>query len=189
MTGTAGETSGEGYVRDGLDYYVEPEWTVDLLLDEEKFDGSIWDPACGSGTIIRACKKRRMAASGSDIAGRGYHRFDFLSPGRSWVSNIICNPPYVLAQEFAEKALTVANHKVALLVQAKFLFSQKRYPLFDRHPPARLYFLSTRPSMPPGDRYMAGTIEAKGGKTDFLWMVWCRDEHGPTTAHWLIRTP
>jgi hypothetical protein len=203
---TAGEISGTGkrYYDDGIrrprhteDWYIEPPWTVDLLLEHEDFTGDTWDPACGSGTIPEAFAQRDQFIFASDIVDRGcpgMTRRDFLATLATTddvrdltVDNIITNPPYRLAEAFARRALDLARKKVAILVQAKFLFSQRRHVLFTTHPPARLYFLSTRPSMPPGDLLQAGEIEAKGGKVDYLWVVWDHEDIRPTQARWLLR--
>src|SRR6185312_10537812 len=128
-----------------------------------------------------------------DIVDRGFEDakvHDFLgmaSPAFQPVASIVSNPPYRVTQEFIERALKIATYKVAMLVQSKFPYSQRRHALFTTHPPARIYFLSDRPSMPPGDAYLAGEIKAVGGKMDFMWIVWDAAHAGPTEAHWLRR--
>jgi hypothetical protein len=198
---TAGEISGTGpryyaeprtYRRQREDFYTEPAWTVELLLDAEDFSGFVWDPACGAGTIPQACERRGLRAGGTDIAKRPYgSRHDFLgdrTPPWDAVANIVCNPPYRLAEAFIGRALSIADSKVAMLVQAKFPYSQRRHALFTARPPTRLYFLSTRPSMPPGDQLLAGTVRPAGGKLDYLWMVWdAARRGGPTECRWLRR--
>jgi hypothetical protein len=175
------------------DFFIEPSWVVDLLLDAEQFICHVHDPACGIGTIVQACRKRGILATGTDIVDRGFGyccgpEFDFLDiPVGNWFENIICNPPYGLAEPFVRHALALTRRKAAFLLQAKFPYSQKRHELFKQHPPARVYFLSTRPSIPPGDLFLAQQIERGGGKLDYCWMVWSRDHVGPTTCHWLIR--
>jgi hypothetical protein len=198
VTGTGGEISGGGvryyaeprtHKRHTLDFYTEPRWTVDLLLAAEAIRGPVLDPACGAGTIVKACLAHGIVAAGSDIAERPFGEcgIDFLGiSAKPPATTIICNPPYALAEQFARRALEVATDKVALLLQSKFPYSQRRYDFFAEHPPARIYFLSTRPSMPPGDKLIAGTVEAKGGKLDYLWMVWDRRHpRTPTTVGWL----
>lgn len=182
------------YDRDADDWYVEPRWTVEALLDAEPFVGSVWDPACGGGTIPDVCRGRGMRAFGSDKVYRGYglREADFLSEGRCPdidppYDNIITNPPYKDAEAFARRALDLAHFKVAMLVQRGFLYSQDRYPLFTETPVARIYHLSSRPSMPPGALLAAGEIKARGGKVDYCWVVWAKDHKGPPTTHWLLR--
>jgi hypothetical protein len=38
--------------RDVDDYYVEEDWCSARLFEQEHFQGSILDPACGSGRIV-----------------------------------------------------------------------------------------------------------------------------------------
>lgn len=176
--------------RDPHDFYIEPEWAVDALLSAEPFHGTTLDPAAGSGTIPRVMQRRGYHCVGSDIADRGQSfRGDFLNdpPALRQPDNIVCNPPYRSAGKFIPHALAIAKRKVAMLVQQQFPYSQTRHGLFVGTPLARIYFLSDRPSMPPGDLLLAGKIKATGGKTDYLWMVWDRLHVGSPTCHWLRR--
>jgi hypothetical protein len=179
-----------GYVRDNLDFYVEDQQCVDSLLDEETdWPEPILDPACGSGNIIRACQARGLKVIGTDIVARGFawkerdflHDEPMVRPGA-----IICNPPYKMAVKFIKRALELNVPKFAMLVGDKFRYSQARwYELFRNHPPARVCVLTRRPSLPPGELYLAGKIHAKGGTKDYEWMVWDRAHSGPTIAIWL----
>ena len=188
-TATRSPQKRSGYDRADLDFYIEPEWTVELLLDRERFDGVTWDPACGSGTIPAAFEARGLRCHASDIVDRGWPgtvEHDFLSDG--WVDpdrlpvevdNIVTNPPYgrgVTARRFVNVAREIARCKVAAFVRADFLFSQGRRQLLSEA--ARVYVLSKRPSCPPGDPYLRGEIEAKGGQHDYCWVVWDRDHTG-----------
>ncbi len=136
---TAGEISGgkryysepRTHRRHDMDFYVEPRWVVDALLDAEEIPGPAWDPACGSGTIPRALRERGVSCRASDAADRGAGDVhDFLG---------LAAPPFA------------------------------------------------RPSMPPGDKLLAGEVKAAGGKMDYCWMIWCIGHKGATTAHWLRR--
>lgn len=185
---TTGPKPRRNHPADPNDFFIEPEWCVRALLDAERFVGPIWDPACGSGTIVKACTARGIEAVGSDLVDRGFGGVqDFLAPGFDFVGvqNIVANPPYARAVDFILRALDVADRKVAMIVQEKFLYSGKRHALFAATPLARIYFLSDRPSMPPGDKFLAGEIEAKGGSVNYCWLVWSHDHQGPPTAHWL----
>lgn len=177
------------YDRDDADWYVEPAWSVDALLNAEPFEGRTLDPACGCGTIPKAFEARGLRAFGSDLKDRGFGIVaDFLGQEFALpIDNIVTNPPYKLAETFIRRALKIATDKVAVLVQQQFPFSQGRHALFRECPIARLYFLSNRPSMPPGRALAAGTVTAGGGKTDYLWMVFEHGYKGSPTAHWLRR--
>lgn len=182
------------YDRDEHDFYVDPPWCTELLLDHENFEGTVWDPACGSGTIPEALRRRGILYDGSDLVDRGYGRsgVDFLAPVMPVPScdNIVTNPPYgkgVLAEAFIRRALIVARRKVAVLVNEKFLYSERRHPLFTGTCLARIYHLSSRPSMPPGELLRAGEVEATGGSVNYAWLVFLRGHQGPPTTHWMIR--
>lgn len=161
------------HARVASDWYVEPGWCTELLLQAVDFVGPIWDPCCGCGTIpktIQRCGNITNGYGGSDLVYRGYGEGgrDFLADPGPWF-NLIFNPPYNIAEQFILHALDVASCKVAALVNLKFLASQgRRERLFKPHPPAAVLILSRRPSMPPG----GSGIEAKGGTADYCWVVW-----------------
>lgn len=186
---TKGNGRSSGYVRDGLDFYVEPIWCTELLLDAEYFLGPIWDPACGSGNVVAACRARRFEVMGSDLAQRpgldprdAGHDFLNDDPPEP-VGSIICNPPFRHAEAFIRHALEIAEHKVAMILPLKFLASTRRYDLFKSIPVSCVYTLSSRPSMPPG----GVAVEAAGGFADYCWLVATHGHKGPPLHDWLIR--
>lgn len=190
--------------RDELDWYVEPEWATELLLEAEQFEGAVLDPACGSGNVCRACARAGLFAVGTDIVkrpGMPTHQWiatqDFLEiPAPWWITsmcNIITNPPFFRAkgtEAFARRALMVAEHKVAIFTCLPFLASRRRAAgLFAEFPPARVWILAERPSCPPGEYLLAGN-EAKGGTEDWCWLVWDKDlDGGETRLGWLRGKP
>lgn len=171
------------YARHGDDWYVEPPWVVDQLLRAVTFTGIIHDPCCGGGTIPKRLDERGYNTTASDVVDRGYGdiRDFFLDLRRR--QNIICNPPYKIAERFILHAIEVTDGKVAAIVNLKFLASQgRRDRLFFRHPPANVLILSQRPSMPPG----GSGIAAKGGTADYCWIVWDNVAGGDTRVSWLF---
>lgn len=118
--------------RDPLDWYVEPAWCVDGLLDCETFEGTPWDPACGLGTIPKALDRRGIPACASDILVRdecrvSARRGDFLMEyAHGNINNIVTNPPFRHAVKFAIRALSITPRKVAILQRQNFLGSQGR---------------------------------------------------------------
>lgn len=164
------------FARDANDWYVEPGWCVDRLLDRYHLT-EIHDPCCGGGTIVDAAQKRGILATGSDIVDRASGRFqiaDFRDRNLS-EANIVTNPPFVIAADIVRHALSVVRTGgiVAVVAQAKFLFSQSRNPVFDSPLMERVIAFSKRPSMPPG-KMLAELGEAcrGGGSIDFVWCVW-----------------
>lgn len=180
--------AGKRYERTAHDYYVEPRWAVDALFNAERFVGRIVDPACGSGNIVRAAWDRGFVAAGFDVVKRcpiaEQHDFFERHPQHDLIyptDNIVCNPPYGLAERWVIRALDLANHKVALLLRLAFLESEKRRVMFESTPLARIHVFAKRVSMPPGGL----DVPAKGGKTAYGWFVWDLDHQGPPTLHWI----
>jgi hypothetical protein len=179
--------------RSANDFYCEPRWAVDALLDVERFDGLVWDPAAGRDNIPQACRARDIQAIGSDLVARGeatvYAPLDFLgaadAPRFPRPENIISNPPYAFAEAFIERALSLASRKVAMLLRLSFLEGQRRGEMFQRTPLARVWVFSSRVSMPPGDV----AVEANGGAVAFAWFVWEHGHSGPPSLGWLRRKP
>ena len=69
------------YARADLEWYQEPPWVSERLLDAERFDGGAHDPACGVGTIPGVLESRGLPSSGADIVDRAGGKFalrDFL---------------------------------------------------------------------------------------------------------------
>ena len=71
VAGGRGNPRSSGYERAANDWYREPAWLVDALLEHELFVGTIWDPACGGGTIPGRCKAWGYDTMASDIVDRG----------------------------------------------------------------------------------------------------------------------
>src|SRR5665213_601373 len=80
---------------EGPDFFPTPEWATRALIDNEPFDGTIWEPACGDGTMAEVLKRTGCPVEASDLYDRGYGeaRVDFLRSNRI-ADNIVTNPPY-----------------------------------------------------------------------------------------------
>ena len=203
--------------RHPLDWYVEPQWTVDQLIKhvhfrEELVGGEgIWDPASGSGTICSAFEGagfdgRIYLSDVVDNVDRSQFLFspvfqsaDFLELDRAPAPGSIgCNPPYSyrkgIAEAFVRHALKLSTRRVCMLLPIKWLSSQVRFGLFMQdHPPAEVLVLTQRPSMPPGDRIkLMGNRAFRGGMIDYCWIVWNVQEPtapGQTRTVWLPPLP
>lgn len=190
------------HARDPHDWYVESEACTRALLRVERFFGTIWDPACGQGNIMRACRSTGLKAVGSDVVRRApvegdpwwFGVCDFLQDTRApSCESIITNPPFFKAkgtEAFIRKAVTIAQHKVAIFTDVKFLAGGARASgLYAEHPPSRVWILSPRPSCPPGEWLKAGN-KAGGGTADWCWTVWdLTAPPAPTQIHWLRILP
>lgn len=171
-----------GYERNAADWYVEPSWVVDALLNVETFPGQSWDPSCGAGNIPQTMQARGLECWGSDIADRGYGVTgrDFFETNER-ADHIVSNPPYGVIQPYIDKALTCTTGKVAILARLALLEGGKRRAWFRTTPLARVWVSSRRVSMPPG-----GTdVPAKGGAIAYAWFVWEHGHQGPPQVGWL----
>jgi hypothetical protein len=174
--------------RDEHDFYVEEPWCAERLFEVERFEGGIFDPACGSGTIVRAAHAAGLDADGVDLIDRTGGRYtvaDFLKAGEP-ADNVVTNPPFKLARPFAEHALRFARGKVALVLPSKWIQGDARSRWLETTPLRRVWFLCPRPSMLPGRLVLAGE-KAGGGTVDYAWFVWERGFEGKPHVEWLRR--
>lgn len=166
------------WVRDEHDWYVEPYECSLALFDHVTFSGSIWDPACGIGRIVKSALLSGLDCFGSDIIARSSTcsiECDFFDSRKILpYENIISNPPFGRAEEFVLRSLSlvpVGGH-VAMILPLVWMagFSSKRDWL-PRSPLQTVLPISPRPSMPPGAVIAAGEKPGNGTK-DFAWFVW-----------------
>ena len=168
-------------------FYVDPAWCSERLLTEEKFIGSLWDPSCGRGTIPEAGRRAGYQVVASDLVDRGYRHLDwtldFLLCERLRGDNILCNPPAHCIEAFVRHALELNPAAVAMI------WILRRLPAahwLASTPLARIYLLTPRPSMPPGEVIARGE-KPGGGREDFCWLVWRRGHVGRPELRWLHR--
>jgi hypothetical protein len=171
-------------------FYIEPRWCSERLFRYEEFKGEVVDPSCGTGRVVDAARRSGLRASGSDIVNR---RFDFavsdffdLAEAYPVYDNIASNPPFHRADEYAKLALQVSRRKVALLLPAVWHIAETRSIWLQRSPLRRVWFLTPRPSMPPGAVILAGE-KPSGGTSDFAWYVWEHGYSGTPEMRWLRR--
>lgn len=176
-----------GYERAEDEWYVDEPHCTDLLVAVEPLVGRVWDPCTGLGTIARRLRAAGHEVLATDLRKRGFEDIgglDFLHgtlPGNC-PDNIVMNPPFgraKTAQAFVERAVALAPRKVCALLPLSFLASEARFEWWGDYRPARVWIISNRPSMPPGNKLLSGEIKAQGGKTDYCWVVWANDEHVP----------
>ena len=185
------------------DWYVEPTWCSRRLFEEERFEGNVMDPACGHGRIVQAAQEAGLRAFGADIVKRSdlfcKYVHDFMDPKVPWwqgagMDNIISNPPFKhcvdpdLTKNFVALALKRANYKVAMLLPETWHTADGRSRWIESTSLRRIYCITPRPSMPPGDWLMAGNKPGNGTK-GFAWYVWLTGYDGPIETRWLRRDP
>jgi hypothetical protein len=163
------------------DFYPTPSYATEALLAVEKFDGVIWEPACGDGAICDVLVEHGYEILATDLNYRGYGQgdIDFLS--LDWkAENIITNPPYKLAEEFIKHSLKHTTGKVAMLCKLQFLEGAKRKVMFENTPLKSVYVFSKRLTMNRNGEKMKNS-----GMIAFAWFVWEHGYTGPPTIGWL----
>lgn len=184
------------WARHADDWYVEPRWCSERLFQVERFRGGICDPACGQGNIILSAMEAGFRVEGYDIVDRGTIKpviANWLDPSQSMWDNIVSNPPFGLCDDrkarshpFVERCLERARYKVALLMPANWVQGARRSRWLEKSPLYRVYFITPRPSMPPGPALAAGQ-KPGNGTTDYAWFVWLIGYEGEPTIKWLHR--
>jgi hypothetical protein len=182
-------------VASSLDFFPTPPWATRALLEEVLkplglFDlsragsQSAWDPACGAGHMALPLQGYFHQVLATDVHDWGFgsiHGLDFTMAGRvsapivpDW---IITNPPFVLAERFVDRALTIATRGVAMLLRLQWLEGGDRYQLIfsgDRKPRFICPFAERVPMI-------EGVWDPEASSaTAYAWFVW--DLEQPTTG-------
>ena len=150
-------------LRQAQDFYPTPEYVTRALLDNYKFEGAIWEPACGDGRMAEVLKRFYREVRCSDLINRGYGEagVDFLLSEQR-AENIVTNPPFNLAFEFIVQGLKLADKSLALLLPIRYLTGKKRAKLYHDFPPAKVIVIPNK-------------VDFLGfGKPamEFAWFVW-----------------
>ncbi len=168
---------------EGPDFFPTPEWATRALIDNELFEGSLWEPACGDGAMVRVLEQTGCPVVATDLFDRGYGEpgVDFLKAARRF-DNIVTNPPYNAAEGFVRAGMEQSTRKLALLLRLAFLEGANRQrTIFAKTPPARVWVFSERITF-----YPAGAVRKGSGTTAYAWFVWDKQTVGSKTElKWL----
>lgn len=167
---------------DGPDFFPTPAWATHALIDNERFEGDIWECACGDGSMSHVLTLTGQSVRSSDLHNRGFGDagVDFLSATQR-ADNIVTNPPYNSAEGFVHTGTKLAQRKFALLLRLAFLEGANRAnTIFSHVPPSRVWVFSERITF-----YPAGAEVKGSGTTAYAWFVWDRDAPSQTELRWL----
>ena len=157
------------------------------MLSVERFDGAIWEPACGDGAISRVLQERGYQVVSTDLVDRGHGQsgVDFLLEWRAMAPNVVTNPPFKNGTEFARHAIRLVPGKVAMLLKIGFIEGPTRADMHDgEHQLARVWVIRRRVTFLKNGRELVRS-EGKGGIHTFAWFVWDRQHSGPPHVGWL----
>jgi hypothetical protein len=168
------------------DFYATPPEAVHALLEVESFSGTIWEPCCGDGAIVKVLCDAGHRVYATDLVDHGCpdseSRVDFLLEQRPSVhiGGIISNPPYSLASQFVSHALDLAIPKVAMLLRLAFLEGSGRSSILDTGLLARIYVFRNR--LPRMHRHGWDGPQASSSIA-FAWMIWESGWNKPAELH------
>lgn len=176
-----------------FEFYPTPPSAIRALLSVERFEGDVWEPACGDGAISRELVAEGYDVIATDITdwGYGYPGYDFLTLEKPFARNIVTNPPYGwgMADRFVEKALAFTAEtggRVAMLLNIASLCHPKRHDDFVRQPPSVIYALDECVCFPLGDPARA---TAHTNKHRYAWLIWDHAHKGDSVIRWLSTAP
>ncbi len=161
------------------DFYQTPYNLTRRLLEAEKFEGRILEPACGGGAITTILEE----AGYGDITA-----YDLLIDGKDFLDEtrkfdaIITNPPFSLAKEFILKACEVAP-RFAFLLPLSYLHGKERHDeIYTRGILEKIYVFTRYP-------LLLREIRADGrhetGMMVYAWYIFDTRHNGAPTIHWL----
>lgn len=163
-----------GYTRYTHDEYETPAWcTAALVPHLPSAPARIWEPAAGSGKMVRALQDAGYAVIGTDIATGD----DFLKAQSARASIIVSNPPYSHAQAFIEHALALTKPvggMVCMLLRCDYDSAATRQHLFGGCTQFAEKLVLTK---------RIRWIEGSNGSPSFnhCWMKWDWAHSGPPT--------
>lgn len=166
----------------GADFFPTPGWATFALIDNESFQGDIWECACGNGSMSKVLSETGQMVESSDLYDRGFGEpgVDFLETHRR-ATNIVTNPPYNAAEGFVRSGIKSSKHKFALLLRLAFLEGANRQrTIFSICPPSRVWVFSERITF-----YPEGAVQKGTGTTAYAWFVWDKSASSQTELRWL----
>lgn len=154
--------------RDRSDFYPTPDSVTEAFLKWAKIPDSatIWEPAAGEGHMAECLRRHGYNVVPTTLHDQGYGQagVNFLHQEKTMGQFIITNPPFRLATEFIEHAMTMGV-PFAMLLKSQFWHAASRKGLFNSHKPMAVLPLTWRPDFHFGRKGGSPTMEV-------LWTVW-----------------
>lgn len=187
--GSRGLGGARGFEREKDDFYPTPPALSEPLIvrdaDLMRSLGSVWEPACGDGAIVRALQAHDIDCIAADLVDRGcgHAGRDFLLEWTAPAPSLITNPPFRLWREFAEHATGLLPRQrsyIALLGRLQLLEGKRVSDLFRRTRLSRVMVSAGRVNMLP-----EGAVDqGHNGMIAWAWFVWLPGHLGPPTIEW-----
>lgn len=149
------------------DFARTPPEITEILLKNEKFNGSVLEPCCGDGAISEMLRKNGLDVISSDKFDYGYGEVKDLFDITDKHDFIITNPPFSIASKVKRHLLSITGKKLALLWFVKNLGNE----------------IETKDSKFLKTVYVLGKVDFKEIKFgwQFAWYVWDKEYVGDVT--------
>jgi len=163
------------------DLYETPPEAVHALLSVEPLPLTIWEPACGPGSIVEVLRETGRSVIATDLIDYqcpdSAARRDFLMETKApdGVPAIVTNPPFKLAEQFVRKARTLCP-QVYMLLRLAFLESERRTDILESGDLARVHVFRKRLPMMHRDGWQG---PRNASFMAFAWFVWDQKHKGP----------
>jgi hypothetical protein len=180
------------YARQERESYETPRWvTLALLPHIPARISRIWEPAAGTGQMVRALAERpNTIVLASDLVGSpNVAPHDFLSGSAAPIgeSCIVTNPPFQQAQRFIERALELTHRNqgfVAMLLRADFDHAKGRSHLF-----ANCRAFSKKLVLTKRIVWFVDPLTGKpkaSPSENHVWILWDHTHRGPPTIAYYL---
>lgn len=164
---------------DGIDYFITPQYAIDKLIEYEDFQGTILEPCSGNGKISKTFEEKGYTVFSSDLREDedvyGKKGIDCMSLKGIQANNLITNPPYLTTKKLLNMSkhfLTLADHKIALLLRLAFLESKARHEFLTTSPLDKVLVFSQRLTMHREGMTDEEKTKVGSGKIAFAWFIW-----------------
>jgi len=172
-------------------YATDPSSTRSLFENADINGNSFYEPCIGQGHIAEVIKEYFPDAEiiGSDLVDRGYPNTivcDYLTSNPKQVDWVVTNPPYKLAKEFVDKALSHTNKGVAMFLKIQFLEGMGRKEWLQNSPLKYVYVFSKRQNpLRDGQSINPKTNKPWASTMCFAWFIWEQGYTGEPTIRWI----
>lgn len=180
--------STSGYDRIANDaYFTIEEWCTEALFETfiqnhpHKFQGDIWEPACGAGLMSEVIKRYNENVISTDIYDWGYGEVQDFMTAEPQGDHIVTNPPYEreISEPFVRRAIEMIENKqiksVSMLMRNEWDCAYGRRDLFtnNNHFSAKITLLK-RP------RWFEKREGDSSPRHNYAWYHW--SYHSPVRA-------
>lgn len=168
------------------DYYATPAPIVRVLLEHERFEGSILEPCVGEARVIERVLNEHGYEDVTcfDLAGEGKERRDFFTISENY-ETVLTNPPFNQHVTFILHAKTIAKSKIALLLPLNYLTGKQRHAeLWDDRsfPLARVLVLNRGVNFLVDDPFAE---YVQPSQLYLAWFIFERSHDGPPVLSWI----